>query len=112
MKQEVDKDIKMEELQPIVVADGHLPVAVIIRMVLCPAGEVLLELSGRPTRPAVTSPCLEHGEGRGGERVETLTVEGFNLDIVIHNIWRRPFTSLFLSAFFTSPLALLFYHRF
>ena len=77
-----------------------------------PAGEVLLELSGRPTRPAVTSPSLEHGEGRGGERVETLTVEGFNLDIVIHNIWRRPFTSLFLSAFFTSPLALLFYHRF
>ena len=78
MKQEVNEDIKMEELQPIVVADGHLPVAVIVRVVLCPAGEVLLELSGRPTRPAVTSPSLEHREGRGGERVETLTVEGFS----------------------------------
>ena len=74
MRQEVDKDIKMEELQPVIVADGHLPVAVIVRMVLCPAGEVLLELSGRLTRLAVTSPRLEHGQGRGGERVETLTV--------------------------------------
>ena len=72
------KTSKMEELQPVVVADGHLPVAVIVRMVLCPAGEVLLELSGRPTRPTVPSPSLEHGEGRGGERVETLTVEGFS----------------------------------
>ena len=58
-------------------------------MVLCPAGEVMLELSRRPTRLAVTSPCLEHGERRGGERVETLTVEGFNLDNVIYNIWKR-----------------------
>ena len=89
MRQEVDKDIKMEELQPIVVADGHLPVAVIVRVVLCPAGEVLLELSGRPTRPAVTSPSLEHGEGRGGERVETLAVEGFNLDIYIFGIFGK-----------------------
>ena len=66
-------------------------------MVLCPAGEVLLELSGRPTRPAVTSPSLEHGEGRGGERVETLTVEGLNFDIHIYNIQKIcllvPYTS-------------------
>ena len=57
-------------------------------MVLCPAGEVLLELSGRPTRLAVTSPRLEHGERRGGERVETLTVEGLNINIHIYNIWK------------------------
>merc|ERR1719412_2442674 len=62
----------IEAERSIVVADGHLAVAVIVRMVLCPAGEVLLELSGCLTRPAVTSPSLEHGEGRGGERVETL----------------------------------------